>query len=101
REQGWKTISLDYDGKIRIRLPCWADVVIKNALIQIGMVETCELNRYWSFKKFVDLADAKEALKPLLEKNTRFKSEKELAEKVLKNYAYSYLNIDEKQMALF
>ncbi len=79
KQHGWKSIRINYDGRVEIRLPDWHEGVVAKAIGEMGMAYTDELNNYYSFPETVPLADAKRALAPILKRGTRFMCETKLA----------------------
>lgn len=101
KEFGWKTVRVNFDGRVEIRLPQWASQVLKDTLLSIGVTLGCPLNCYWVFPNGVAIPQAKEAIKPLLEPNTRFADENDLSSKLIANYPTTELGINEVQLSLF
>lgn len=101
KEFGWKTIRVNMDDLVEVRLPQWADQAIKDALSSIGMTMACPSNYYWTFPKGIGLQQAKEALDPLLQTNTRLAYEVDLAAKLSKNFPSTELGFRETQLSLF
>jgi len=83
KEHGWKSICLDDDNRIRIRLPDWHNYTVANYLHEIGMRLDCPHNNYWVFPEgAIDLKQAKLALAPLLKKGSRLTDETVLLEEL-------------------
>lgn len=101
KEFGWKTVRINMDDHVEVRLPQWAGQAIKDALSNIGMIMTCPSNCYWTFPKNIELQQAKEALDPLFQANTRFVDEADLADKLRKHFQSTELRFKETQLSLF
>lgn len=101
KEFGWKKVRINMHGHVEIRLPQWADTAIKDALSSLGVCMSCPSNCYWVFPSDVELYQAKEVLEPLLQPNTRFANETDLARKLLENFPSSELGFRETQLSLF
>lgn len=79
REQGWKSIRVNYEGLVQIRLPDWHEGVVADVLVRMGMKLDCDINHFWVFDASVDLKIAKEVLAPILKAKTRLTDEHALA----------------------
>lgn len=101
KDFGWKKIKTNMVGLVEIRIPQWASKQIKDALLAVGMSESCPLNCYWVFKKDVQTDNAKEVLEPLLKAGTRFSDEADLAAELVKSFHSSELMFNENQLSLF
>jgi len=100
-EHGWKTIGVNYHKKIQVRLPAWASDCIKDTLNKCGLEESCSLNNFWEFPDQTDLSDARESIRPLLVKRTRFSNDDKLSEQLYQHYLTSPLGITTTQLDLF
>lgn len=101
KDFGWKTVRVNLDGLVEIRLPQWASQVVKDSLLSIGVTLSCPLNCYWVFPKGVAMPQAKEVMEPLLQPNTRFADENELSSRLIANYPTTVLGVNEVQLSLF
>lgn len=101
KEFGWKTLRINHLGLVEIRLPTWSTPAIKDALSSLGMKLGNAMNCFWSFPNHVEIDQAREALRPLLQPNTRFEDESQLACRLLENFRSCSLGMQEIQLSLF
>lgn len=86
REHGWPEIGIN-NGRNYVRIPNWADDVLKEALKYIGFKEDCKINHYWGVcAKELSKQDLKNILKPIFKDGSRLSDENHLASKLKKSY---------------
>tara|TARA_R110002124_G_scaffold128157_2_gene288513 strand:+ start:1438 stop:1995 length:558 start_codon:yes stop_codon:yes gene_type:complete len=84
REHGWKRICVDYQKRIQIRLPDWHEGIVAATLERYGMVNTCDINQYWTLAadSRVSLQTASSVFEPILRPGTRFACEQEMSAEI-------------------
>lgn len=100
KEQGWRSIHINLDGRVEIRLPDWHEGTVAAVIESMGMGLTDQYNNYWSFAETVDMAEAKAALAPILQRGTRFTDERILAGALRRTGAAAGLRYPQEQLEL-
>jgi hypothetical protein len=101
KEFGWKTVQINHDGLVQIRLPQWAGVVVTESLEHMGIELHCPFNCYWVFPAGVSLEQARDALQPLLNPSTRLIDEYSLAMQLKKHFITTEMGFNKTQLSLF
>lgn len=84
REEGWKKVAVDYQGRIQLRLPDWHEGIVSATLERYGMTNTCPHNRYWTFAadSGVTAATVRAVFAPILQPGTRLACEQTMSDAI-------------------